>query len=309
MDLEFRPIRSEDEPGGSAERSWLRAANPAGTHTLAAFQGDRRLASATLVQRRVWAVGKERCFGELVGLEGSRELVLVLRGLLDAHGGPAGATVVYGRPDATHGKLLGRMLGFETVRSETLLLRELDGGADGSDAPRAAPADVERLARFDDDARWLFERCSGEFGAAAIRDASYLNWRFCERPERDYVVLGVRDAERVLRGYAVLARGTSLLAGGTGEEWALADWLVPPAEAGVGELLLRGALAEVRAARGRRLVLLLPEWSPWFDVFQTWGFLVAPARSFLLAKSSTRRFDDLWLRESWWTTLSDWFAV
>ncbi len=104
----------------------------------------------------------------------------------------------------------------------------------------------------------------------------------------------------------------SLLGGSAGtedarEEWAIVDWLVPPAEPEVGELLLRAAVA--RAHGARRLVLRLPPWSPWFGVFQVWGFLVAPARRFLLVKSFLRKLDDLWLRDSWWTTLSDDTAV
>ena len=55
----------------------------------------------------------------------------------------------------------------------------------------------------------------------------------------------------------------------------------------------------------REVATRLPEWSPWFESFQRWGFLVVDRGCVQLARSAARRFDDLWLRGHWWCTPAD----
>ncbi len=296
MALTFRELRPDDRfPSEDPAFRWRAERNPAGTITLGAFEGEEPRAACSLVLHDLWAAGKERKFGELIELRGGPELILCVRGLLEEHGHPKAATVVYAWPSAAHGRMLERMQRFETVRSETWLKRDV------SRAPAAAETEpsVETLSAFDEQARWLFDRCAGAFGAAVVRDAAFLNWRFDDDAGVSFLRLGVRDGEGILRGYAVLeARPTE-------GEVRLVDWLVPADEPEVGERLQVAASAAARAAGAHTLATVLVPWSPWFTRFQTWGYRVEPARSFLLAKSSVRKLDDLWLRDGWWTTLAD----
>jgi len=301
MALEFRRVEPGDlaavraavDPARSLEAwRWAYAENPGGSAGYAAFDGGAVVAHVGLISRRVWAAGKERGFAELTDLHEARpgHLALCAKALLEERGGPKGDTVVYGWPEGPAAGIATRLLGFETIRTETLLVREVGPGP-------AASEEVEALERCDEQLRWLFDRCAGELGALTIRDAAWMNWRYVDRPDRSYELLGVRDDEGVLRGVAVLAPRSKAL--------ALVDWLVPSDEPDVGERLLRAALASARRAGVEALETVLVPESPWFARAQAWGFRVRPARRFLLAKSFVRKLDDLWLRESWWTTLGD----
>jgi hypothetical protein len=293
MDAVFREIAPGEASSVRADGAWAYGANPAGSRAFAAFEGERLVAHCGAIGQRVWAGGRERRFAQLVDLVEERpgHLALVARGLVDEVGGPKDTVVLYGWPGPAEARIAERLLGFETVRTETRLVRTTGNGVPD------VPADVEELERFDEQARWLFDRCAGDFGASAIRDAAFLDWRFVDRPGRTYRRLAVRDPEGVLRGYAVLDLER--------EDARLVDWLVPPEEPEVGEALVFGSLATARAAGRPSLATRLPPWSPWFERLQRWGFRAHRDEDFLLARGFTRRFDDLWLREQWWTTLAD----
>jgi hypothetical protein len=187
------------------------------------------------------------------------------------------------------------VLDYEVVRTQCVLSREPGQGT------RELPAGVELLGRFDHQARWLWDRCCVTFGASTIRDDAFLNWRFVERPEHEYRIFGVRDDEGVLRGYAVYRQGEWLEA----NAGLICDWLVPPDEPEVGELLLRAVLAQARDDGVATVTNLLVDWSPWFDAFQRWGFRVVDADTFVFGRHFARKFDMLWLRDHWWYTLAD----
>jgi hypothetical protein len=180
------------------------------------------------------------------------------------------------------------------VRTQTVLAREPDTRA-------SAPAEVERLGRFDAEVRALYERCARDWGASAIRDERWLNWRFVENPFHEYVLLGVRDGAGRLRGMAVYRFG----------DWKLprmgiiVDWLVPPDEPEVGELLRRAIDARASAERAGSVALFLPEWSPWFERFQDWGFLVWPTDYYMVGRTHHPPLTMRWLRENWWYQLAD----
>jgi len=202
--------------------------------------------------------------------------------------------VVYGLPIDQAFRMGARFLDYEIVRTQNFL--GLAGGA----VPSTWPSGVERLDGFDEQARWLYDRCAGAFGASAIRDAAFLGWRF-SRPGARYVALGVRDGAGVLRGLAVFRR-THLVLDDMG---VVCDWLVPPEEPEVAELLelaLRRLASEEGAAA---LVLMLPDWSPWFAWFQDRGWRVHPSPYLMCTRHFARRYDPLWSRRNWWTTLAD----
>ena len=147
----------------------------------------------------------------------------------------------------------------------------------------------------------MYERCAAGFGASTVRDERWMNWRYVERPDADYLRLGVRDGDGTLRGLLV---GRVLDHGGR-TVGLVADWLVPAQESEVGEALL--AAFEDRAARAgaEALALWIPEWSPWFTCLQDSGFRVVPTDWDLVTRSFRRGMDASFLRESWWLQPGD----
>ena len=320
---EFRSVRTSDAPAVAAalgvseeEWRWLYEANPArprddGVVTAAAAFGvdGAVLAHYGAASRRVMLGGKERRVAEITHTfeNAPGHLALSAKGFFNEFAGPRGQVILYGWPDDP--RLSLKLLEFEVVRTENLLEH------DGTSLPNSSPNGIriETIERFDEQARWLYDRCAGGFGSSAIRDADFLNWRFVDRPGFRYTVLGARDRDGILRGYAVLAgaeTGRDARAR-PDEPWPgrplLVDWLVPTDEPHVGERLLGEALAWARNAGA--LATSLPPWSPWFESFQRAGFRVRFDARALVAKSFVRKYDDLWLRDNAWFTFADWISV
>jgi len=289
--------------GGRAEWEWRHAHNPRGARVFLAREDGRIVGQHALVPHAAW-IGREVVFAENVGSFArrggsglAREALYARlgRAAAEAHAQAGGDLVHYGYVAGAEWRVVNGLLDGEVVRNQTALVRAFEAG------PRELPSAVERLQRFDHQAKWLCDRAAGSLPAFTVRDEAFLNWRFVARPGVAYELLGVRDGAGVLRGYAVLARGAF---GGRHALW-VADFLVPLAELEVAELLLDGALARARALGEHELATLLPEWSPWFEVLQRSGFLVHALDVFLYARPFARKFDEVWLRDHWWVTLAD----
>ena len=296
-----------------AEWNWQTLANPGGIRAFVALDGDRVVAQYAGVPQRVWIDGRERSFTQSVdsmvhpdyrkGLKRPGLFVELARAYFDHYGVRGPDAVHYGWPLEEAWRIGSRFLEYECVREELVLVRELDPAAREQAAALVAAdtCGVHPLELEGDELRWLYERCSGAWGASCMRDADYYAWRFRDHPAVDYELLGARDAGGVLRGMAVLRRGDWLTPGSR----ALCDWLVPANEPEVAARLL--AAAGVAASRdgGERLVTLLPEWSGQFQSFQADGWLVHPAPYRLAGRCFDRDLDPLFLREHWWMTLAD----
>ena len=314
--LEIRVPRPEDEGAlqaaaallgcarTAAERAWLASHAGASRARVALVPEDGRvLGHYACVPRTTWIAAREAVFAEVLdafapraearGLQREGPYARLGRALAQAHSEDLVHHGYFGRAEW---RMANALLDFEVVRNQCLLVR--------SSADAGAPA-LEELVRFDHQAKWLWERCSGRFGAAAIRDEGYLNWRFVERPGVRYQRRGLRDANGILRGLYVYRSGA--FAGRSGG-W-LVEWIVPPEEPEVGERLLGDALAAARADGQRELACALPEWSPWFEAFQRAGFRVVASEAVLAARCFARKYDEVWLRDHWWTTLADTLAL
>jgi hypothetical protein len=323
---EIRPLRPGDEqsllacfhaafPGVERtleEWRWACEQNPAGQRVFVALYEGRVVAQYAALPRRVWIAGGEHVFAEIVdsmahpehraGLARPGLFVATARAFFAAYGGRERDLVHYGWPVPRALRIGQHYLRYEVVRTQCVLVKELGAGSPGSVPP---PAGIARIERFDHQARWLWERCAGEFGASAVRDAAYLNWRYADHPRHAYHALGVRDAAAVLRGLAVWRRADWGRPEPVPDLGLVAEWLVPPAEGDVGDALLAALEHEARAAGARALVVLLPEWSPWFARFQERGFLVHPTDYAMVARNFDPRFDVHWLAAHWWYQLGD----
>lgn len=322
-DYEIRPYREGDaasllesfnlvfaagpgfEPRTLVQWEWCFRRNPAGTRIFVAACGDQVVAQFAGFPLRVWMAGSERTFVHMQdsfvhpahrgGLKRPGLHARTALAFFEHFGGSDKDLAHYGLPIESAWRIGSAELGYEMVRTQHVLARETAPG------PSELPPGVERLARFDHQARWLYDRCAGAWGASAIRDAAFLNWRLCDHPSRDYECLGVRDAAGVLRGYAAYRRGRWVLP----DMGLLADWLVPPDEPEVGELLLAALEACARRDGVAALAGILPEWSPWFERFQARGWLVHPSEYVMAVHHFVPRWDALWLRENWWYQLLD----
>ena len=99
---------------------------------------------------------------------------------------------------------------------------------------------VVRVERFGDEADEFWSRVGGREPVMIVRDASYLNWRFVDIPQRKYVALEAL-ADGVVVGFLVL-RCAELRGYAAG---LIVDFLVEPGPRGAraGERLLDEALA------------------------------------------------------------------
>jgi hypothetical protein len=287
-------------PRSAAHWDWAFRRNPAGVRLHLARRGGRVVGRYGALPVRARVMGETRTFANLIDSavwpgETEGEVLLPLaQALLAAHGGPDGDLVHYGWPverDLAFGK---QHLEHELLRVTCLLSREPGPG------PRVPPDGVEELARFGPEADELYSCCATHWHASAIRDAAFLNWRFVEHPARRFRLLGFRGGS-VLRGYAAYHFGPELLFGPA----LLMDWLVLPGDEEASERLLAAVLACARADGAPALAAAFPEWSPWSLYFQERGFLHGPSEYLEVVRSTVPRFDMLWLRDNWWTTLAD----
>lgn len=288
-----------------AEWRWLFEANPAGRRIFVALHEGRVVAQYAAIPGRVRVGGEDAIFSQAVdsmvhpehrqGLKRPGLFVNTALPFFDRYGGPDKDVVVFGWPVEKAWRIGKTFLSYEMVRTQNVMAHALSPG------DVRVPDEVEVVERFDEQARWLWERCCGAWGASAVRDEAFLNWRIVDHPRHDYTVYGVRDEEGILRGYVTYRRADWILP----NMGVLVDWLVPPGEPEVAELLLRAATARGRADAVSSLATIVPEWSPWFDTLQRWGFLVWESDYFLVARNFDRRFDMLWLRDSWWYQLAD----
>ncbi len=307
--LEIRAWSPEEPPvyealarlfPGAAGWDWAFRQNPGGLRLFLARRAGRVVAQCAALPVRTRVLGAPRTFANLLDTfvrpeeRESGALLATAQAFLAAHGGPEQDLVHYGWPNA-HDLAFGKAhLEHELLRVSSLLVREPGAG------PAGLPEGVRELEHFGPAADVLYACCATHWNASAIRDAAFLNWRFARNPLQRYRLLAVGD-EQVLRGYAVY-RPAPELQPGLG---LVLDWLVLPGDDEASARLVAAVLACARADGARVLAASFPEWSPWSLSFQEQGFQHRPSEHLQLVRSAVPRFDMLWLRDNWWTTLAD----
>jgi hypothetical protein len=320
---EIRPFRPGDEerilatfnlvfgendpafvPRTRAEWDWAFARNPAGQRMWVAEHAGTIAAQCAALPYRVLVDGRETSFTQGVdsmthpehrkGLRRPGLYVETAYPFFRQFGGFGNDLLHYGWPVEPAWRIGRTFLGYEIVRTQVVHALDVPAG------PTTLPREVERLERFDDDVHALYLRCQRAWGASTIRDARYLNWRFCERPGVRYHVFGVR-ARGALRGYAVFRRAERPFPGGG----LVMDWLVPEDEPEVGELLREAVLAQARLDGAGAVVAVFPEWTRWNEIFQEWGFRLHSTPYLLIGIIQDSRYDTWWLREHWWVQLAE----
>lgn len=316
-------------PRTMAEWRWAFLENPAGTRVMVAVKDESVVAQNACLPVRVWIGGEERLFGQGVdsfchpahraGLRRPGLWVKTVWDFIDEYGGSDKDLLHYGWPIWSAWRIGKTFLQYEVVRTQNLLVKQLDEPARDTAALDAYLSELglERFvigagatadaARFDEQARWLWDRLAADWGVSAIRDDAFLNWRLAGHPRHTYTVLASRNPDGILWGYAVYRHGDWLQK----DMGLLVDWLAPsPAhsDADHGERLHAGLLALAASEAGglaATLTGIFPDWSPEFTRFQERGWRVHPSEYFMIGRSYHRRYDMLWLRGNWWYTLID----
>ena len=191
-----------------------------------------------------------------------------------------------------------RYLGYINIRDWNLWFRELAPGA----APRPVSDEVavRRVRRFTPEVDALFEALRPTFGLALVRDERYLNWRYADHPEVDYLLLECRDrrSDR-LRGIAVAVRCDFQRPNTT----FLVDWLAPADDRDATVAMV--AEVERQAAADATGVVAMV-WNP-IDpralVFQQLGYHVRGTDYFLVLASF--KYDTIYYRDQWYFTMGD----
>lgn len=288
---------------------WAYDANPAGRRACVALAGARVVALYAARPVRVDVEGVEQTYGQIVdslvlpehraGLRRPGLFVEVGRTFFDAFGARGRDRVYFGWPVEAAWRAGERFLAYGTVRPEILLARECGT----SETPPVVasgdptlPRGVEFLDRAPADVAELYARCKSHWGASAIRDARWLDWRLAPRAGVSYRRLCVFDGTGATRGLAVQRTCAFPTSGSS----VVVDWLVPEDDTEAAELLLEALLACSRADGALVLTGLVPPWSPWFAWFQRRGFHAHASDHVLCARSFDPEHDLDWLRERFW---------
>jgi len=305
----FNHVFGTTDPGFRArtltEWRWAFRDNPAGWRIFVALHEGRVVGQFAGQPLRVWIAGEERTFVHCVdsmthpdhrrGLKRPGLFVNVASAFFEHYGGPDRDLVHFGLPIEEAARVGKTFLKYEVVRNQIFLGRELTG------VRLERPPEVRTLDRFDHQVRWLYDRCAGDWGASTIRDDAFYDWRFVDHPRCRYVRFGVHDADEVLRGVAIY-RATRWEHERVG---FVAEWLVPPGEPEVADLLARAVTAQAVEDGLRWVVAAFPEWSPWFVRLQELDWVVFPSPYCMWSRSFHKRWTPEWLRAYWWYQLGE----
>ena len=296
------------EPRTIEEWRWAFADNPAGNRIWVAEGDGAIVAQCAALPYRVHLDGREATITQGVdsmvhpehrrGLRRPGLFVATARPFFREFGGIGKDALHYGWPVEPAWRIGKTFLGYEIICTQTIHFRAPGPGSE------ALPSGTERLERFDDDVERLYDACRVDWGLSVVRDATYLNWRFVDNPRYDYRILAVRDADE-LRGYAVFRTADSPRP----DSGVLIDWLVRPDDLETATLLREAVLAQARADGAQAVVTVFPEWTPWFQRFQEWGWVVYASDYLLIGIIQNPKHDTWWLRKNWWYQLAELDAI
>ena len=128
--------------------------------------------------------------------------------------------------------------------------------------------ELTTVARFDERANEFWERAATAFDFIQVRNAEYLNWRFCDPRGGDFVVRVAEDSGQLL-GYAATRIDE--------HEAVLADLLALPARPDVVRALVTDAIDVARDRGAPVLRTWLPRTHSYRDALREFGFVSAPA--------------------------------
>ena len=142
-----------------------------------------------------------------------------------------------------------------------------------SPAPSKAGLRLAAISQFDDRFDQLWQQASAVLTIGAIRDAAYLNWRYCQNPLRDYTILTVECGLR-LAGYAILSVDPQR------QVTHIVELLVDVGQPAAGYWLLADATERARQAGCAQIQCwMLPQHRFYVRLLEQSGFAFWPSRA------------------------------
>lgn len=132
---------------------------------------------------------------------------------------------------------------------------------------------IEDGSGFPLDVNEIWRKFSEDIGVAVIRDKSFLEWRFCRKPNGGYRILHCRNTEGEYLGFIVfLIRPNS----SGGYNSYIMDLMYPPSLPLVGKALLDYAVSEISREKVDFVMCLCYPHSPNFNIFRSRLFFRMP---------------------------------
>jgi hypothetical protein len=139
---------------------------------------------------------------------------------------------------------------------------------------------LRTVERFEASADGFFAEASAGFDLIQVRDATYLNWRYCDRRAGPFVVRAAEEHGRLLGYCAVVVSPTRAI---------LADLLALPGRLDVAADLVEDALEHFRRERAPAVMVRTVERHPYNEIFARAGFL--PKKAVAILQSNTHSLD------------------
>jgi hypothetical protein len=200
-----------------------------------------------------------------------------------------GASIGLGLTDASHG-LFQKLRWPDLGRVPRLVKRFVAEGSEGKLAAlrrrwreasariRPIGGEVRRVTRFDEGATELWDSVAARFAFAVRRDATYLNWKFVQRPEPRYSIATLQRGSRTA-GWVVYRHVDEP----QGRVTLLVDFLCDPADGGALRALLRWVDREA-LAQGSTLVRVFATFGAYHRTLRDAGYRDGSAGMRLVAK-------------------------
>jgi hypothetical protein len=139
----------------------------------------------------------------------------------------------------------------------------------------------ERVNRFGDDHDRLWRSVSNDLDCSVVRDASYLNWKYIDRPGANFVCLHLKRDDEIVALAVLAVRSPSDVYADT--RGLIVDIVAPPSQSGVTAAMLAESLGTLREL-GAKLVVCYAA-GAWLErALARFGFLrTEEAHHFLVA--------------------------
>jgi radical SAM superfamily enzyme YgiQ (UPF0313 family) len=161
---------------------------------------------------------------------------------------------------------------------------------------------VAQIDRFDERADALWERCKEDLPLAIIRNAEYLNWRYIDCPDVNYLCIGVYHKKSgYLLGWAVLRLNWM-----TDDATGLVDWLVPREDKKVAEILRRNLEHSAKVGGTKTVEAWFPPYSDEYQWLLDNGYHEEKTKSVLVAHIFKPDLIDYeFINTKWYYTMGD----
>lgn len=294
------------------EWRWLYRQNPEGLQAyLSRFEDGTVVSEFCALPRRALLLGKPVIFGEVVdsytdpdyrrGLKRKGPFAAAGEWFAQTFGRYDRDVIMYGLPTPANFRIGQRFLGYTHVEEVDMLVRDLAAAPSQDVSDECRPTRVERFSADVDD---FWRRVRSHHEAIIVRDTTYLNWRYADKPGHEYELWEYRDHREKVFAISVVAPRWS-----GGEEAAIADLLIEPdhwANADIAHHIESRARAQNSSTVH---CLLNPRSDAWAGLARLgWetkrSHFVFTARTF-----QPKRLTLPWLRERWYITFGDFDVI